>query len=104
MCVCVFVCVCVCVRTCVCLNALLQVFPDVLRFCQHGLCSTNTAAYAKLETALQVLPLVSAASVGRNKQKTVCEDSTWGMCLMVSAASVGRNKQKFVRTVLGACV
>ena len=37
--------------------------------------------------------MVSAASVGRNKQKTVCEDSTWGVCLMVSAASVGRNKQ-----------
>ena len=48
--------------------------------------------------------MVSAASVGRNKQKTVCEDSAWGVCLMVSAASVGRNKQKFVRTVLGACV
>ena len=48
--------------------------------------------------------MVSAANVRRNKQKTVCEDSTWGVCLMVSAASVGRNKQKFVRTVHGACV
>ena len=27
--------------------------------------------------------MVSAANVRRNKQKTVCEDSTWGVCLPV---------------------
>lgn len=36
-----------------------QVFPDVLSFCKLGMCSTNTFKNTKLETTVQILPLVS---------------------------------------------
>ncbi len=37
----------------------LQVFPHVLHVCESGLCCSDSAQNAQLETAIQVLPLVS---------------------------------------------
>lgn len=46
-----------CISVCV-----LQVFPDVLHVCELGLRSADAAENSKLETSLQVLPLVSSAA------------------------------------------
>ena len=37
----------------------IQVLPDVLWVCEYGVCSTDTRQDTKLETQVQVLPLVS---------------------------------------------
>lgn len=37
---------------------LAQVFPHVLPLCEPGLCCSDPAANAQLETTLQILPLV----------------------------------------------
>ena len=40
-------------------NNVIQVLPDVLWVCEYGVCSTDTRQDTKLETQVQVLPLVS---------------------------------------------
>ena len=41
-----------------------QVLPDVLPLCQPGLCRSDAAPHAQLETTLQVLPLVGSPGEG----------------------------------------
>lgn len=53
--------ICFCFSTLPCLFLVcLQVFPHVLHVCESGLCCSDSAQNAQLETAIQVLPLVSS--------------------------------------------